>query len=163
MNAEKDERMGEVQRGPSDQNDSNKFNLRMEDINKQKGKVLVQYFSGGINIMQHTEFFSSYDPEYLEAALIQFVRETLGVDPVVSSKKYKIKFTLTKQHPAAQDQNITIKTEICVRILKYDQNTVCVEFQKVKGDYAHFIEVFKEMKENNLKWSNNSVPRVESA
>ena len=90
----------------------------------------------------HTKFFSNYDPEYLEAALIQFVRGTLGVDPVVSSKKYKIKFTLTKQHPAAENKTIPMKTEICVRVLKYDQSTVCVEFQKITGDYAHFIEVF---------------------
>ena len=92
--------------------------------------------------MQHTEYFSTYDPKYLEAALIQSVRETLGVDPVISTKKYKIKFTVIKQHPAAHDQNINIKTDICVRILQYDQWRVCVEFQKVKGDISHFIEVF---------------------
>ena len=90
--------------------------------------------------------------------MIQFVRETLGVDPVVSNKKYKIKFTLAKQHPAAEDQSITIKTEICIRILQFDESTVCVEFQKVQGDYAHFIEVFQELRDKNLNWSNNSVP-----
>jgi hypothetical protein len=98
----------------------------------------------------------------LEAALIQFVRETLGVNPVISSKKYKIKFTLIKQHPAAQDQDITIKTEICVRILQYDQTRVCVEFQKVKGDQAHFIELFQEMRDQSLQWSNNSVAEVQN-
>jgi len=114
----------------------------MEDVKKQTGKTLDQYFNGGINVLKHTEYLSTYDPQYLEAALIQFVRETLGVDPIISTKKYKIKFTLIKQHPAAKDQNIDIKTEICVRILQYDQNRVCVEFQKAKGDQAHFIEVF---------------------
>ena len=64
------------------------------------------------------------------------------MDPVVSDKKYKIKFTLAKQHPTADEQTITMKTEICVRILQFDESSVCVEFQKVKGDYGHFIEVF---------------------
>jgi len=92
--------------------------------------------------MQRSEFFSTYDPDYLQAALIKFIKETLGVDPVVSSKKYKIKFTLSKQHLAAEDKIIITKTEFCVRMLKYQQNMICVEFQKTKGDYAHFIEVF---------------------
>ena len=137
--------MGDLEgvRDATDEGDQNKFNIRLEDIMKQQGKALDEYFHGGFNIKKHTEFFSNYDPGYLEVAIIKFVKGTLGVDPVVSSKNYKIKFTLTKQHPtASENQTITLRTEICVRILKYDESTVCVEFQKTKGDQAHFIEVF---------------------
>jgi len=77
------------------------------------------------------------------------------MEPTVSSKKYKIKFTIVKQWPGAQ-YDLKQETEICVRILRVDSQNICVEFSKVKGDQAHFIETFQEYRDNTLNWSNNT-------
>ena len=60
---------------------------------------------------------------------------------MTSESKYKIKFTLLY---SVQDIEDLIETEICVRILKVNDNTVCVEFKKLNGDQMKFYEHFNE-------------------
>lgn len=138
LDTEKQERIDDVNRGPGGSTAAYKFNLRPETIKKQMGKSLDQYNPAS---RKHTEFFSSYDPEYLEAALIQYLSNSESIDPVVSGTKYKIKFTIVKKWAGAQS-DMSSETEICVRILRVDGQMVCVEFQKVRGDHAHFMETF---------------------
>jgi len=59
----------------------------------------------------------------------------MKVNPVTSQKKYKIKFKIeTKQMLWAADEHqeqdtvMIQENEICVRILKVNEYTVCVEF-----------------------------------
>ena len=64
---------------------------------------------------QNTEFFSTYNPDMIEEALISHLRDTMKIEPSkISKDKYKIKFQLVTKGQGDQEQ----KTEICVRILK---------------------------------------------
>lgn len=50
---------------------------------------------------------------------------------------------------------MTQKTEICVRILKVDDQKVAVEFSKVSGNNVLFHEHFNEITKNVLDFSND--------
>jgi signal recognition particle receptor subunit beta len=42
----------------------------------------------------NTEFFSSYNPDMIEEALLHHLKHTENVEAKVNKEKYKIKFTL---------------------------------------------------------------------
>lgn len=114
-------------------------------------KVIDEY---DLTCKKHTEFFSSYDPEYLQAALIESLNLAEVIKPVISANKYKLKFSISKILPGEKTDLLT-EAVICIRLLKVCDSKICVEFQKVKGDQALFIETFQEMRDKSLKWSNN--------
>ena len=41
---------------------------------------------------QKTEFFSTYNPDMIEEALVQYLHNEYKVEPIVNKNKYKIKF-----------------------------------------------------------------------
>jgi len=59
----------------------------------------------------------------------------------VNGTKYKIKYSL--EH-TGQDET-TQKIEVCVRILKVEEQKVCVEFTKLSGPNTLFHENFNEI------------------
>ena len=82
---------------------------------------------------QNTEFFSSYNPDLIEEALLKFI-ESKSSEPKIHKSKYKIKFNLESKN--VNDETIII--ELCARILKVNSTMVCVEFQKLGGDHLAF-------------------------
>lgn len=115
-----------------------KFEADVESLMKPK-KALENYEQ----LFAHTtEFFSSYNPDMIEEALHEHLRQKENVEPVTNEKKYKTKFVLKSQDQGDQQQ----ETEMCVRILKADDQTVCVEFTKVRGNQVRFTEHFNEFK-----------------
>jgi serine/threonine protein kinase len=126
-----------------------KFENDAESLMKPK-KALEEYEK----LFAHkTEFFSTYNPDMIEEALHEHLRQKENVEPVVNDQKYKTKFTLKTQDQGDQEQ----ETEMCVRILKADDQTVCVEFTKIKGNQTRFLEHFTEFKKNVLNFSNDAV------
>ena len=103
-----------------------------------------------------TEFFSSYNPDMIEEALHEHLRQKENVEPVISDKKYKTKFTLKTHYQCDQESQVQ-ETEMCVRILKVDDNTVCVEFTKLKGNQTTFLEHFSGFKKDVLNFSNDRI------
>lgn len=80
---------------------------------------------------ENTEFFSSYNPDMIEIAILDYLKlQNTPVLPKVSKTKYKMKFEMTNK---AQTGLLTT-IRICVRILSVDENTVCVEFMRLGGD-----------------------------
>lgn len=102
---------------------------------------------------QNTEYFSTCNPDMIEEALIEHLRGKEKIEPSVNKDKYKIKFVL---ETTGQD-NLTQKTDICVRILKVDEEKVCVEFIKTSGNNVLFHEHFNEITKNVLDFSNDTV------
>ena len=74
---------------------------------------------------QRSEYFSTYDPNVIEDALIRHL-QSREVELKVNEDKYKMEFTL-EDYSAGGDLQ---KTDICVRILSVGDNKVCVEFTK---------------------------------
>lgn len=62
-----------------------------DDIFKPKKPIeeFVEVFA------QNTQFFSSYNPDMIEQALIAHLRNNMRVEPEVKEGKYKIIFSLT--------------------------------------------------------------------
>lgn len=87
------------------------------------------------HVQWSTSFFSSWNPDTIEGMLKTHLASIMKINPITSQKKYKTKFTIeTKQLLWAADEHqdkdtyITEENEICVRILKVNEETVCVEF-----------------------------------
>lgn len=143
------QRRTQVMRGAGIESEEAKFEADAESLMKPK-KTLEEYE----RLFAHkTEFFSTYNPDMIEDALHEHLREKENVEPVVNDKKYKTKFTLKTQDQGAQEQ----ETEMCVRILKADDSTVCVEFTKLRGNQTRFLEHFTEFKKNVLNFSNDTI------
>lgn len=103
---------------------------------------------------ENTEFFSTYNPDVIEKALLDYLKsQNTPVVPKVSKNKYKMKFEMTSK---AQSGLVTT-IFICVRILAVDDQTVCVEFMRLGGDQISFNKVFKEFKDKELAHLNDAV------
>jgi len=71
-----------------------------------------------------TAFFSTYNPDMIEEALVKVLRKE-KIEPKVSPKKYKLTFTrVCQDENTGEPQHV----KMCVRILRVDEEKVCVEF-----------------------------------
>lgn len=61
-----------------------------------------------------TEFFSSYNPDMIEEALLEHLRKNMKIEPKVHNSKYKVQFTLSTNSQEGQVQVV----DIVMRILK---------------------------------------------
>jgi hypothetical protein len=102
---------------------------------------------------QKTEFFSTCNPDTIEEVLCEHLRNKMKVEPKINATKYKIKYS---HDQVGQDETVQ-KVDICVRILKVDEERVCVEFSKVDGPNNLFHENFNDIMKNALDFSNDSV------
>mmetsp|Transcript_123 Transcript_123/g.237 ORF Transcript_123/g.237 Transcript_123/m.237 type:complete len:225 (-) Transcript_123:62-736(-) len=120
----------------------------------QPTKVLEQYEHV---YCQNTQFFSSYNPDMIELALVEHLRNDVKTEPIVNPNKYKVKFTLTSQDQGGQQ----IETTICVRISKVDDKVVCVEFQKLAGNQTRFFDHYLELKDKVLAFANDQLVEMQ--
>jgi hypothetical protein len=78
---------------------------------------------------QPMNFFTTYNPDIIEADLVQMLKG-YKIEPTVNKNKYKIKFKQEGTHEhVAKPWNL----EICIRILKVSDEMNCVEFTKLNG------------------------------
>lgn len=99
----------------------------MDDAMNKPSKELDQYERVFNN---NTEFFSTYNPDMIEEAFVQYLAKD-KIEFKASKTKYKIKFT--KPGTDDFDNKVADNVEICVRILQVDNSKVCVEFTKLAG------------------------------
>lgn len=99
-----------------------------------------------------TQFFSTYNPDMIEDALKESL-ENQSIEPQINEKKYKMKFELQTKDQGGQIQQI----KMCVRILKVDDQNVCVEFTKLGGDQIRYHEHFNDFKNQVLQAMNDAV------
>jgi len=102
---------------------------------------------------QNTEFFSTCNPDMIEEVLCEHLRSKMNVEPKLNDQKYKIKYSLEQ---TGQDETIQ-KIDVCVRILKVDDQKVCVEFSKLSGPNVFFHENFNEFTNKVLNMMNDAV------
>lgn len=103
----------------------------------------------------NTQFFSSYNPDMIEEALLNSLRQE-KVEPLVAKNKYKTKFTLygkDELDPAVEDN-----VEMCIRILRVpDQSLSCIEFTKLSGRQTTFLRHAEHIKSKVLGFANDSI------
>ena len=122
----------------------------VEESKEQKPlKELVDYEQA---FSCNTEFFSSCNPNSIEDGLLDYL-QTLGVtDSKVNKDKYKVKFSITTKGQDSKDY----KTEMCMRIMKVEDEKNCVEFIKLNGNNVNFLEHFNNIKKE-LDFANDVV------
>ena len=98
----------------------------------------------------NTQFFSTYNPDMIEFALVKHI-ESQDMKTLVSKNKYKVKFTIVTKDQGDQ----TLETEICVRILEVDKSLYCVEFSKLSGNQVRYLDHYKEIKNGVLSFCND--------
>lgn len=105
-----------------------------------------------------TQFFSTYSPDLIEEALVNFLRKE-KIEPSVNKNKYKIKFKKEGKDELNAEQNDDV--EMCVRILQVldQKDTFCVEFTKSAGNQPTFLKLFDKYKndEDCLSFANDAV------
>ena len=99
----------------------------------------------------NTEFFSTYSPEIIQDAIIMNLQKN-GIKPKVNESKYKLKFNMISKDQAGNNQEV----QMCCRILKVDDQKVCVEFSKVAGDQFRFHQHFLDFKNKVLSSLNDT-------
>lgn len=72
-----------------------------EEIAKQLAKPSKNLDAYEKVFATNTEFFSTYNPDMIEEALLEHLKNE-GIEPKVNDKKYKIKFTLTTKDQGGQ-------------------------------------------------------------
>eukprot|EP00356_Strombidium_inclinatum_P007966 CAMPEP_0170481584 /NCGR_PEP_ID=MMETSP0208-20121228/1965_1 /TAXON_ID=197538 /ORGANISM="Strombidium inclinatum, Strain S3" /LENGTH=472 /DNA_ID=CAMNT_0010754319 /DNA_START=29 /DNA_END=1447 /DNA_ORIENTATION=- len=125
-----------------------KLDTTDEALNKPK-KQLEDY----VHVFnQKTHFFSTYNPDMIEDALTEYLKNQVKLEPKVHDHKYKVKFTLQSKDQGDQAH----ETEICMRIMKAEGDKVCVEFSKLSGNQIRFHDHFKEIKDKVLNFANDA-------
>lgn len=103
-----------------------------------------------------TQFFSSYNPDMIEEALLSELRNQ-KVEPDVSDSKYKIKFTIYGKDQVNLEAPDNV--EMVVRILRVpDQDVCCVEFSRLNGRPTTFAEHFEQITSECLSFANDTQP-----
>jgi len=126
------------------------MNDQSDIINDSVVKPLEDYL--GL-FSQNTEFFSSYNPNMIEDAILDYLRQQ-GVEPSKNAKnKYKVKFAMTSDDQARKGN----KVEMQVQILKVDEKKVCIEFTRLSGDRQCFNEHYATFKNEVLRNMNDVV------
>jgi serine/threonine protein kinase len=92
-------------------------------------------------IAKQTELFSTFDADTLLEELIK-LSETMALSHEVAKDKYKIKMEfMVGEGKKASHLTMTAK------ILKVDEERVCIDFQKSEGDVFTFHKQFKTINE----------------
>lgn len=85
--------------------------LEIGDEEEKPKKTLEEYEQ----LFSHkTEFFTSYSPDLIEEALVNYLRKE-KIEPQISKNKYKIKFLKAAKDDLNAERSDDV--EICVRIL----------------------------------------------
>ena len=92
-------------------------------------KELEQFHDTGMNSNQ-INIITSFNPDIIEEELVTYLKG-MQIDAKTSDSKYKIKFEYSAPDNNFKERNYELS--ICVRILKVDEDRVCVEFNKTKG------------------------------
>ena len=92
---------------------------------------------------QSTEIISPFHPDNIEVALEQYLATQYGENIQKNPKKYKMEFTL----PTYDIEHQKECTRICVRILKVDEESVCIEFTHLAGSKHNFNQHYTQMVE----------------
>ena len=90
----------------------------------------------------------------IEEALLENLRSERVEPNKVSKDGYKIRFTMSTKNENGDPQEV----EMCVRILKVQDNLYCVEFSRRNGDMIRYHEHFNDFKNKVLKHMNDATP-----
>lgn len=103
---------------------------------------------------QNTEFFSSYNPDMIEEAILELPKkEKKFTIQKTNDTKYKLKLDIDTTDQSGAVHNIQLQ----IRILNVDNSMVCVEFMRLEGDKQRFIEHYQEFKNELLGDMNDSL------
>jgi hypothetical protein len=87
----------------------------------------------------NTEFYTSYDAKIIEEKFVNYLRRK-EMSYAFTPTKYKLKFNDFLDDPQKQ-------VEICMKILKVNDEINCIEFKMVKGikeDFKKLYQIYKE-------------------
>ena len=89
---------------------------------------------------------TSFHPDIIEDDIIKYLSDQ-KITPKIDEKKYKIKFDFESQMDHLK--NADYKISVCIRILKIDDEQVCVEFTKLSGPLDKYLEIVDGLKKSN--------------
>jgi hypothetical protein len=114
------------------------------DLLKPK-KELEQFHDYGMQMSHQVNIVTSFNPDIIEEELVNYLKG-MQIEAKVSASKYKIKFDYSAPDTNFKDRNYEL--QICVRILKVDEEKVCVEFNKTKGPQDKYRQIVDDLKKS---------------
>lgn len=95
-------------------------------------------------VAHKSQFFSSYNPDMIEEALVAYLRAE-KTEPLVSKGKYKVKFQKYGKDDFTPEANDNV--EMSVRMLLVpEQELCCVEFTRLSGRHMTFLKHYEHLK-----------------
>ena len=91
-----------------------KDNVDIEDIEDLITKPKKEMDSYEPVFVQNTEFFSTYNPDMVEEAMLNYLRGAM-IEPIVHDSKYKLKFEKIVKDEETGEVG---KVHMCMRIFK---------------------------------------------
>jgi hypothetical protein len=116
----------------------------------------MDQFNEAVFLSKSTAIFSTHEPKYIFAKL-QDALTSMETEAKRDEKKWKMTFEAVK---AQSDEEIKekIPSEGCrvtVKLLKVDEDRVCIEFNRTMGNSWFFFDTVKQLKDR-LKDLNDS-------
>lgn len=103
----------------------------------------LEIYDTGIETSNQINIITSYNPDIIEKEIVDYLTGQ-KIEPKVNEKKYKIKFDY--EAPMENVKDAVFKVSICIRILKVDENDVCVEFTKLSGPQDKYRQIVDDLK-----------------
>lgn len=121
----------------------------MEQGNQEEAKSHILMYDISELTSELTLICSSHRPDFI-FSLITLKLQEMDVTPVISEKKWKMTFEF-KRNRTDKQAKLGVPFEGCrvsVKILKIDDDKVCVEFIRLSGDTFFYQKHFQYLKEN---------------
>jgi len=104
-----------------------------------------------------TALFSTHKPETIIAQLSDALYN-MSIDYKLNDKKWKMVFENTKKPEAAETDDKATPTEskdvkfmegcrVSAKLLRVDEERICLDFSRVQGSSWHYFELIKLLKE----------------
>ena len=100
-------------------------------------------------IHRNTVMYSSYEPEYIFAQLTSKLQDK-DITPVMDQKKWKMTFDMMREQTEEEISQVGKQNEGCriqVKLLKLENEKVCIEFLRLGGSAWLFQEQFKQLQD----------------
>ena len=103
---------------------------------------------------QPLNIFSNWNPDIVEDDIYKILTD-YNIDVKKNDNKYKLKFDHEGTYEEHKEKKW--KLSICIRILKVDEETVCIEFTKLSGPQDKYTDIVKNVKSHKIMTEKNDV------
>jgi len=141
-------RAGGVRRGENIGNKVYMNGAAGEEVKSEDNVVYLQMDEYDPVLEKQTQFFTTYEPEQVWKTIVDKLKDK-DVSPELSEKKWKLNFEKVAELDEEEKKNNVVPDSFLgqIKLLKVDQDTICVDFAHRGGNTWYFYEQYNSLKE----------------